>query len=91
MDHSRAPALEALRAFREQGLTPFNPPGHAVGRSGLILSGVEPVGVRPSWDGERHPPNPDDLALETVTLPRGAFGRCGAEMITPSPPCCRAR
>jgi arginine/lysine/ornithine decarboxylase len=36
MDHSRAPVLEALRAFREQGYTPFNPPGHRQGR------GVDP-------------------------------------------------
>ncbi|MBB5958602.1 arginine/lysine/ornithine decarboxylase [Saccharothrix tamanrassetensis] len=36
MDHSRAPVLEALQAFREQGFTPFNPPGHRQGR------GVDP-------------------------------------------------
>jgi arginine/lysine/ornithine decarboxylase len=36
MDHSRAPVLEALQAFREQGYTPFNPPGHRQGR------GVDP-------------------------------------------------
>ncbi|HEV7908690.1 MAG TPA: ornithine decarboxylase [Pseudonocardiaceae bacterium] len=32
MDHSRAPVLEALRAFRERGFVPFNPPGHKQGR-----------------------------------------------------------
>lgn len=32
MDHSRAPVLEALQAFRDQGFTPFNPPGHRQGR-----------------------------------------------------------
>jgi arginine/lysine/ornithine decarboxylase len=36
MDHSRAPVLEALQAFRERGYTPFNPPGHRQGR------GVDP-------------------------------------------------
>jgi len=151
MDHSRAPVLEALRDFRDKGLTPFNPPGHRQGRgvdpqvlevvgeavfasdviavnglddrrvshgvlqhaqelmadavgaehtffstcgsslsiksamlavagphekllvarqshksviSGLILSGVAPVWVRPTWDAERHlshPPSPDEV------------------------------
>ncbi|HEX6360917.1 ornithine decarboxylase [Actinophytocola sp.] len=151
MDHSRAPVLEALQAFRERGVTPFNPPGHRQGRgvdarvldivgadvfaadvlsvnglddrttsqgivqraqelmadavgaehaffstcgsslsvksamlsvagphekllvarqshksviSGLILSGVEPVWVRPNWDAERHlshPPGVDEV------------------------------
>ena len=32
MDHSRAPVLEALQAFRDHGYTPFNPPGHRQGR-----------------------------------------------------------
>ena len=59
MDHSRAPVLEALPAFREEGVTPFS---SAVGRraareavrgqavtqvSGLMLSGVEPVWMWP--------------------------------------------
>jgi len=151
MDHSRAPVLEALRAFHDEGLTPFNPPGHRQGRgvdprvlevvgkavfasdviavnglddrqasqgvlaraeelmadavhaehaffstcgsslsvksamlsvagphekllvarqshksviSGLVLSGVAPVWVRPRWDTElhlSHPPGPDEV------------------------------
>ena len=151
MDHSRAPILEALKAFHDQGFTPFNPPGHRQGRgvdprvldvvgaevfssdvlsvnglddrtssrgvltkaeelmadavhaehaffstcgsslsvksamlsvagphekllvarqshksviSGLILSGVAPVWVRPGWDAERHlshPPAADEV------------------------------
>jgi arginine decarboxylase len=151
MDHSRAPVLDALRNFRDQGFTPFNPPGHRQGRgvdprvlevvgeavfaadviavnglddrrvshgvlaqaqdlmadavgaehtffstcgsslsvksamlavagphekllvarqshksviSGLILSGVAPVWVRPRWDAERHlshPPSPGEV------------------------------
>ena len=151
MDHSRAPVLEALRAFHDQEYTPFNPPGHRQGRgvdkrvldvvgeavftsdvitvnglddrrvsqgvlrhaqelmadavhaehtffstcgsslsiksamlavagphekllvarqshksviSGLILSGVSPVWVRPRWDAERHlshPPAVDEV------------------------------
>jgi arginine decarboxylase len=36
MDHGRAPVLEALQAFHEQGFTPFTPPGHRQGR------GVDP-------------------------------------------------
>jgi arginine/lysine/ornithine decarboxylase len=32
LDHSRAPVLEALQAFHDQGFTPFNPPGHRQGR-----------------------------------------------------------
>ncbi|HEY7595235.1 MAG TPA: aminotransferase class I/II-fold pyridoxal phosphate-dependent enzyme [Actinophytocola sp.] len=32
LDHSRAPVLEAVRAYHEQGFTPFNPPGHRQGR-----------------------------------------------------------
>ncbi|GAB2997891.1 ornithine decarboxylase [Amycolatopsis acidiphila] len=32
MDHSRAPVLEALREFRDNGFVPFNPPGHKQGR-----------------------------------------------------------
>ncbi|SDD76355.1 aminotransferase class I/II-fold pyridoxal phosphate-dependent enzyme [Actinokineospora iranica] len=36
MDHSRAPVLDALRAFRELDYVPFTPPGHRQGR------GVDP-------------------------------------------------
>lgn len=36
MAPSRAPVLEALKAFRDQGFTPFNPPGHRQG------AGVDP-------------------------------------------------
>jgi arginine/lysine/ornithine decarboxylase len=36
MDHSRAPVLEALQAYHDQGFVPFNPPGHRQGR------GVDP-------------------------------------------------
>ncbi|MFE0047306.1 aminotransferase class I/II-fold pyridoxal phosphate-dependent enzyme [Streptomyces albireticuli] len=32
MDHSCAPVLEALAAYRETGQTPFTPPGHKQGR-----------------------------------------------------------
>ncbi|MEU4345886.1 ornithine decarboxylase [Streptomyces sp. NPDC023838] len=32
MDHSRAPVLEALSAYRKSGQTPFTPPGHKQGR-----------------------------------------------------------
>ncbi|WP_037570212.1 aminotransferase class I/II-fold pyridoxal phosphate-dependent enzyme [Phaeacidiphilus oryzae] len=32
MDHSRAPVLEALEAYRRCGRTPFSPPGHKQGR-----------------------------------------------------------
>ena len=170
MDHSRAPVLEALRAFREQGFTPFNPPGHrqgagvdprvldVVGRdtftadvisvnglddrttskgvlsqaqelmadavhadhaffstcgsslsvksamlavagphekllvarqshksviSGLILSGVEPVWVRPNWDGERHlshPPSPAEVRRRFEEAPDAK----GMLLVTPT-------
>src|SRR4051812_34946973 len=36
MDHSKAPVLEALQAFRERGDVTFGPPGHRQGR------GVDP-------------------------------------------------
>ncbi|PWI42816.1 ornithine decarboxylase [Streptomyces sp. ICBB 8177] len=32
MDHSQAPVLEALDAYRREGQTPFTPPGHKQGR-----------------------------------------------------------
>jgi arginine decarboxylase len=32
MDHNRAPVLEALQAFHDCGIVPFNPPGHRQGR-----------------------------------------------------------
>jgi arginine/lysine/ornithine decarboxylase len=32
MDHSRAPVLDAIGDFHEQGIVPFNPPGHKQGR-----------------------------------------------------------
>jgi arginine/lysine/ornithine decarboxylase len=32
LEHGRAPVLEALLAFRDEGYTPFNPPGHRQGR-----------------------------------------------------------
>lgn len=32
MDHSKAPVLDALVEFHEQGIVPFNPPGHKQGR-----------------------------------------------------------
>lgn len=36
MDQSKAPVLEALRAYHEAGYVPFNAPGHKQGR------GVDP-------------------------------------------------
>ncbi|MFD7517385.1 aminotransferase class I/II-fold pyridoxal phosphate-dependent enzyme [Streptomyces niveus] len=36
MDHSKAPVLEALDAYHDEGQTPFTPPGHKQGR------GVDP-------------------------------------------------
>ncbi|GAA4552241.1 aminotransferase class I/II-fold pyridoxal phosphate-dependent enzyme [Amycolatopsis samaneae] len=36
MDHSRAPVLDALRDYRDQGIVPFTAPGHKQGR------GVDP-------------------------------------------------
>lgn len=170
MDHSRAPVLEALQAFRDQGYTPFNPPGHRQGRgvdprvldvvgrdvfasdviavnglddrtmshgvlaraqelmadavhadhaffstcgsslsvksamlsvagpgekllvarqshksviSGLIISGVEPVWVRPSWDAERHlshPPSPDEVRRRFNEVPDAK----GMLLVTPT-------
>lgn len=32
MDHSKAPVLEALRAYHTEGQTPFTPPGHKQGQ-----------------------------------------------------------
>lgn len=32
MDHSRAPVLDALRAYHHAGYVPFNAPGHKQGR-----------------------------------------------------------
>jgi arginine/lysine/ornithine decarboxylase len=32
MDHSQAPVLEALAAYRRRGYLPFTPPGHKQGR-----------------------------------------------------------
>lgn len=78
---------------------------------GLIFSGIQPRWILPCWDEVRHfshppsrpplvrLPSPDELQLETVTLPRDAFfgatelvaardaaGRVAAEQITPYPP-----
>jgi arginine decarboxylase len=170
MDHTRAPVLEALQEFRDQGFTPFNPPGHRQGRgvdkrvldvvgeavfasdviavnglddrrvshgvlaraqelmadavhaehaffstcgsslsvksamlsvagphekllvarqshksviSGLILSGVAPVWVRPQWDGElhlSHPPSPDEVRRRFAEEPDAK----GMLLVTPT-------
>jgi len=170
MDHSRVPVLEALQAFREQGYTPFNPPGHRQGRgvdprvlavvgeavfasdvisinglddrrvsqgvlaeaqrlmadavradhtffstcgsslsvksamlavagphekllvarqshksviSGLILSGVSPVWVRPHWDADlhlSHPPGPDEVRRRFAEEPDAK----GMLLVTPT-------
>lgn len=42
MDHSCAPVLEALTAYRDAGQTPFTPPGHKQGRGAdpAVLSGL---------------------------------------------------
>lgn len=170
MDHSRVPVLEALQAFREQGYTPFNPPGHRQGRgvdprvlevvgeavfasdvisinglddrrvsqgvlaeaqrlmadavhaehtffstcgsslsvksamlavagphekllvarqshksviSGLILSGVSPVWVRPEWDPDlqlSHPPGPDEVRRRFAEEPDAK----GMLLVTPT-------
>jgi arginine/lysine/ornithine decarboxylase len=176
MDQSKAPVLEALRAYREAGYVPFNAPGHKQGRgvdprvlevvgadvfasdvialnglddrlmrhgviaeaqelmadavgadhtffstcgsslsvksamlavagpheklliprhvhksvvSGLIVSGVQPVWVRPRWDAERHlshPPGPREYAeaFDSASDVKGAllvtptdYGTCG--------------
>ncbi|GAA2609033.1 ornithine decarboxylase [Actinomadura fulvescens] len=165
MDHSEAPVLDALAAYRRRGDTPFTPPGHKQGRgadprvrealgdavfthdvlavsglddrrsthkvleraqelmadavhaektffstcgsslsvksamlsvagpgeklligrdahksviSGLIISGVRPIWVEPSWDAERrlaHPPSPESFARRFEQHPdaRGAL------------------
>ncbi|MGB3442508.1 MAG: ornithine decarboxylase [Actinophytocola sp.] len=170
MDHSRAPVLEALQAFRDRGYTPFNPPGHRQGRgvdprvldvvgrdvfesdvisinglddrtvsqgvlahaqelmadavhadhtffstcgsslsiksamlsvagpgekllvarqshksviSGLIISGVAPVWVRPSWDPDlhlSHPPSADEVARRFADEPDAK----GMLLVTPT-------
>jgi arginine decarboxylase len=170
MDHSRAPVLEALQAFRSEGYTPFTPPGHRQGRgvdkrvldivgkavfasdviainglddrrvshgvlakaqelmadavhadhaffstcgsslsvksamlsvagphekllvarqshksviSGLILSGVAPVWVRPQWDAElhlSHPPTPDEVRKRFADEPDAK----GMLLVTPT-------
>jgi arginine decarboxylase len=170
MDHRHAPVLEALQDFRDQGFTPFNPPGHRQGRgvdkrtldvvgeavfasdviavnglddrrvsrgvlaraqelmadavhadhaffstcgsslsvksamlsvagphekllvarqshksviSGLILSGVAPVWVRPQWDGElhlSHPPSADEVRRRFADEPDAK----GMLLVTPT-------
>ncbi len=170
MDHSRAPVLEALQAFRDRGYTPFNPPGHRQGRgvdqrvldvvgrdvfasdvitinglddrtvsqgvleqaqelmadavhaeqaffstcgsslsvksamlsvagpgekllvarqshksviSGLIISGVAPVWVRPNWDADlhlSHPPSPDEVRKRFTEEPDAK----GMLLVTPT-------
>jgi arginine/lysine/ornithine decarboxylase len=170
VDHSRAPVLEALQAFREHRFTPFNPPGHRQGRgvdprvldivgadvfasdvisinglddrtnsqgvleraqelmadavdadqaffstcgsslsvksamlsvagphekllvarqshksviSGLILSGVAPVWVRPSWDGDlhlSHPPTAEEVRRRFEEEPEAK----GMLLVTPT-------
>jgi arginine decarboxylase len=170
MDHSQAPVLEALQAFRDEGFTPFNPPGHRQGRgvdkrvldvvgeavfasdviavnglddrtvshgvleraqelmadavhaeqaffstcgsslsvksamlavagphekllvarqshksviSGLVLSGVSPVWVRPQWDGEHHlshPPSADEVRRRFAEEPDAK----GMLLVTPT-------
>ncbi|QLE75448.1 hypothetical protein FGW37_31135 [Streptomyces rectiverticillatus] len=75
--------------------------------SGLVLAGIRPVWVDPQWDPDLHlahppsaeVPDPVELRLEQVMLPRDAFfgrtelvpwekaaGRVAAEMLTPYPP-----
>jgi arginine decarboxylase len=170
MDHSKAPVLEALQAYRDAGYVPFNAPGHKQGRgvdprvlailgadvfasdvislnglddrlmrhgvlaeaqalmadavgaehtffstcgsslsvksamlavagphekllvprhahksviSGLIVSGVQPVWVRPHWDAElrmTHPPGPREYAEAYERDPEVK----GALMVTPT-------
>ncbi|WP_261717444.1 aminotransferase class I/II-fold pyridoxal phosphate-dependent enzyme [Streptomyces sp. FZ201] len=52
--------------------------------SGLILAGIEPVWVEPSWDTERqlaHPPSPDDFERAFDAHP----GAKGALVTSPTP------
>jgi arginine/lysine/ornithine decarboxylase len=51
--------------------------------SGLILSGVEPVWVRPNWDGERHlshPPSADEVRRRFDEAPEAK----GMLLVTPT-------
>src|SRR4051794_11444599 len=49
--------------------------------SGLIFSGVQPRGITPRWDADRHfahPPSPQDVEKAWQRHPRGAGGAPGS-------------
>ncbi len=92
MDHSRAPVLEALQAFRDRGFTPFNPPGHRQGRGVddrvLAVLGHEPfandVLVSGGLDDRRmrneYLSRAEALMAEAVGADSAWFSTCGSSL-----------
>jgi arginine/lysine/ornithine decarboxylase len=91
MDHSHAPVLEALQDFRDQGFTPFNPPGHRQGR-GVDKRVLDVVGEAVFASDVIAVNGLDDRRVSHGVLARAqelmadAVGRISAEMLTPYPP-----
>lgn len=66
LDHSRAPVLESLVAFRERGDYVFGPPGHRQGRG--VDQRVMNISARAS--------SPPTSSPSTVSTTGGSLRRC---------------
>jgi arginine decarboxylase len=92
LDHSRAPVLEALLEFREQGYTPFNPPGHRQGRGvdervlevvgeSVFASDVIAVnGLDDRRDTQGVLARAEELMADAVHADKAFFSTCGSSL-----------
>src|ERR671933_178474 len=92
MDHSRAPVLEAITAFRERGDVVYGPPGHKQG-SGADPRVVEAVGegvfaadvlTLNGLDDRRESQGvvsqAEDLMADAVRADKAFFSTCGSSL-----------
>ncbi|MEW2354745.1 ornithine decarboxylase [Spirillospora sp. NPDC029432] len=92
MDHSQAPVLDAIAAYRREGQTPFTPPGHKQGRGadprarailgdavyGSDLLAISGLDDRRSTHGVLE--RAQELMADAVHAERTFFSTCGSSL-----------
>src|ERR671933_1923012 len=92
MDHSRAPVLEAITAFRERGDVVYGPPGHKQGRGadprvvevvgeGVFASDILTLnGLDDRRQSQGVLSQAEDLMADAVGADKAFFSTCGSSL-----------